>query len=136
MSTGGGINIQRLIFAEIVAVLSAPFMVLGGKSLLRQATDALAMPKSGYKVHPLLAAIGAGRTGKQAVCVRESNVQQGDQVVLQHGLYFGILLVLPVAGLQHEPGILIRDISRQCEPVVKAVVGQLHGILLVGLGPS
>ena len=62
-------------------------------------------------------------------------VQQGDQVVLQHGLYFGILLVLPVAGLQHEPGILIGDISRQCEPVVKAVVGQLHSILLVGLGP-
>ena len=67
--------------------------------LLRQVADALAMPKSGYKVHPLLAAIGAGRTGKQAVCVRESNVQQGDQVILQHGLYFRILLVLPVAGL-------------------------------------
>ena len=31
---------------------------------------------------------------------------------------------------------LIHILSRQCEPVVKAVVGQLHGILLVGLGPS
>lgn len=99
MSTGRGINVQRLIFAEFIPVLSAPFMVLGGESLLRQVADALAMPKSGYKVHPLLAAIGAGRTGKQAVCVRESNVQQGDQVILQHGLYFRILLVLPVAGL-------------------------------------
>ena len=62
-------------------------------------------------------------------------VQQGDQVVFQHGLYFGILLVLTVAGLQHEPGIFFRDISRKCEPVVKTVVGQLHGILLVSLGP-
>ena len=79
---------------------------------------------------------GAGRTGKQAVCIRKSGVQQGDQVVFQHGLYFGILLVLPVAGLQHEPGIFFRDISRKCEPVVKTVVGQLHGILLVGLAPS
>src|SRR5699024_12280057 len=56
----------------------------------------------------------------QAVCVWESGVQQGDQVVFQHGLYFGILLVLPVAGLQHEPGVLFRNISRKCEPVVKA----------------
>ena len=136
MSASRGINIQRLILAEIVAVLSAPLLVPGGKGFLRQTTDTLAMPKSGDKVHPLLTAIGAGRTGKQAVCVWESGVQQGDQVVFQHGLYFGILLVLPVAGLQHEPGVLFRDISRQCEPVVKAVVGQLHGILLVGLAPS
>ena len=118
------------------ALLSAPLLVLGGKGFLRQATDTFAMPESSYKVHPLFAAIGAGRTGKQAVCIRESGVQQGDQVVFQHGLYFGILLVLPVAGLQHEPGILFRDISRKCEPVVKTVVGQLHGILLVGLAPS
>ena len=135
-STGGDINVQRLIFTEIVAVLSAPLLVLGGKGFLRQATDTFAMPESSYKVHPLFAAIGAGRTGKQAVCIRESGVQQGDQVVFQHGLYFGILLVLAVAGLQHEPGIFFRDISRKCEPVVKTVVGQLHGILLVGLAPS
>ena len=136
MSESGGINVQRLVFTEIVAVLLAPLLVLGGKGLLRQATDALAMPKSGDKVHPLLTAIGAGRTGKQAVCVWKSSIQQGDQVVFQHGLYFGILLVLPVAGLQHEPGVLFRNISRKCEPVVKAVVGQLHGILLVCLGSS
>ena len=35
---------------------------------------------------------------------------------------------------EDEPGILLRDISRQCEPMIKAAVGQLHGILLVGLG--
>ena len=92
-------------------------MVLGGKSLLRQATDALAMPKSSYKVHPLLAAIGARRTDKQAVCVRENGVQQGDQVVLQHGLYFGILLV---AGLQHErvssSGIYLGSVRQWSSP--------------------
>ena len=60
VSTGGSVNVQRLIFAEIVAVLFAPFLVLGGKGLLRQAADALAMPKSSYKVHPFLAAIGRG----------------------------------------------------------------------------
>ena len=136
VSASRGINIQRLILAEIVAVLSAPLLVLGSKGLLRPATNALAMPKSSDKVHPLLAAIGAGRTGKQAICVWEGGVQQGDQVILQHGLNFGILLVLPVADFQHESGILLRDISRQCEPVVKTVVGQLYGILFVGFGPS
>ena len=42
---------------------------------------------------------------------------------------------LPRAQIPEGKGILIGDISRQCEPVVKAVVGQLHSILLVGLGP-
>ena len=79
MSASRGINIQRLILAEIVAVLSAPLLVLGSKGLLRPATNALAMPKSSDKVHPLLAAIGAGRTGKQAICVWEGGVQQGEQ---------------------------------------------------------
>ena len=77
VSIGRGINIQRLIFAEIVAVLPTPLLVLGGKGLLRQAADALAMPKSSYKVHPLFVAIGAGRTDKQAVCIWESSVQYG-----------------------------------------------------------
>lgn len=69
MPTGGGINVQRLAFTEIVAVLLAPLLVFGGKGLLRQVTNALAMPKSSYKVYPLLAAIVAGRTGEQAVCI-------------------------------------------------------------------
>ena len=43
VSTGGSVNVQRLIFAEIVAVLFAPFLVLGGKGFLRQAADALVM---------------------------------------------------------------------------------------------
>ena len=72
---GRGVYVQCLILAEIVAVLSVPLLVFGGKSLLRQATDALAMPKGSYKVHPLLAAIGTGRIGKQTVCVWESGVQ-------------------------------------------------------------
>ena len=35
VSASRGINIQRLILAEIVAVLSAPLLVLGSKGLLR-----------------------------------------------------------------------------------------------------
>lgn len=42
-------NVQCFIFGEIVAVLFAPLPVFGGKGLLRQATDALAVPKSSYK---------------------------------------------------------------------------------------
>src|SRR5699024_2189558 len=131
-----GINIQRRSLAEIVAVLSAPLLVLRSKGLLRPATNALAMPKSSDKVHPLLAAIGAGRTGRPAICVCGGGGQQGDQVSLQQGLISGLLLVLAVADFQHESGILLRDISRQCAPVVKTVVGQLYGILFVGFGPS
>ena len=37
VSASRGINIQRLILAEIVAVLSAPLLVLGSKGLLRPA---------------------------------------------------------------------------------------------------
>lgn len=50
------------------------------------------MWESGYKVHPLLTAIRPGRAGKQAVCVWESGVEQGDQIVFKHGLCFGALL--------------------------------------------
>ena len=57
-------NKGNSIFAEIVTVLPAPFLVLSSKGFRRQATDTLAMPKSSYKVYPLLAAIGAGRSGK------------------------------------------------------------------------
>lgn len=39
VSTGGGTNVQRLVFAEIVAVLSAPLLVFGGKCFLRQAAE-------------------------------------------------------------------------------------------------
>ena len=96
VSASRGINIQRLILAEIVAVLSAPLLVLGSKGLLRPATNALAMPKSSDKVHPLLAAIGAGRTGKQAICVWEGGVQQGEQRLIGADL---LILLSDIDGL-------------------------------------
>ena len=133
VSAGLGVNGMRLCFTEVVAVLSAPTLVFVCECLLGFLTDAAAMPEFSHKVHPLLAAIGAGRTGKQAVCIRKSGVQQGDQVILQHGLNFGILLVLPVADFQHESGILLRDISRQGKPAVKTIVRQLYSILPVSL---
>ncbi len=136
MATGRGVDIQSLFLAEIVAMLLAPFLVLGDKGFRRKAADTLTVPESIHKIHPFLAAIRTGGTGKQTIGVRKSGIQQGNQIVLEHGLYLGILLVLPVAVFQHQPGIFLRNISRQREPVVKAVVGQLYGIFLVGLGSS
>ena len=51
---------------------------------LRPATNALAMPKSSDKVHPRLAAIGAGRTGKQAICVWD----KCQYCLIRYRLYF------------------------------------------------
>ncbi len=50
--TGGGVDIQRLILAEVVTVCLAPFLVLGYESLFRQATDTFTVPESGDKGLP------------------------------------------------------------------------------------
>lgn len=53
------------------------------------------------------------------------------QVVLQYDLYFGMLLILPESGLQHETKIFIRNISLQCEPAFNPVVGQSHSVFKI-----
>lgn len=93
------------------------------------------MLESGYKVHLFLAAICSGWVCEQPVCIRESGAQQRDQIVFEHGLQLGILLVLPITGLEHQPGVLLRNIFGQREPVAEAIIRQLYGVLLVGLGP-
>ena len=123
-----------LIRAEIVTVLLAPLLVLRCEGFLRDSTNTLTMPEICHKIHPLLAAIGTGRTAEKAVCVRESGIQQGNQVVLESGLYLGILPVLPIAILQHKPGIVRWDVFRQRKPVIQTIVGQLHSVFLIGLG--
>lgn len=60
-------------------------------------------------------------------------LEQGDKIIFQHGLHLGILLVLPAAVLEHQSGIFFRNVPWQGKPVVKAVVCQLDGVLLVGL---
>ena len=114
-------------------------MLLDHERLFRTLADAFVMPELRHEVHSLFASTRAGRADKQAVCVRESGIQRRDQVVLQGSPHFGILPVLPllpVAGLQHQPYIFLREVLRQGKPVVKAVVCQLYGVFFVGLGSS
>ena len=68
------------------------------------------MQESSYKVHPLLAAVRPGSACKQAVRVRECVVKQGNQIVFEHSLHLGALLVLPVCGFQHEPYLILWDV--------------------------
>ena len=56
------------------------------------------MFKKAYEGGYANAAVRPGRARKQAVCVWKSGVEQGDQVVFEHGLNLGTLLVLPVCG--------------------------------------
>lgn len=135
MPTGGGIDVQGLVLAEVVAMLLAPLLILGCKCLFGQPTDTFTVWESGNKVHPFLTSVSPGRACKQAVRVWKSGVEQGDQIVFKHGLYFGALLVLSVCGFQHKPHLILRDVSGQRQPVVEAVVGQLERVLLIGLGP-
>ena len=41
MPAGGGIDVQRLVLTEVVAVLLAPLLILGCKRLFGQPTDTL-----------------------------------------------------------------------------------------------
>lgn len=108
--------VQCRILAEIVAALSKSLLVFDGKDFFGQAIDVLAIPQNSNKVFLFLAAISTERTGTYAVCIWKIVFPQRDQVILQCGLYFGILLA---AGLQHNSKSLLWDISRQCGSVVK-----------------
>lgn len=52
----------------------------------------------------------------------------------QHSLHLGILLILPIRGLQHQADIFFRYVLGQFIPVGKAVLSQFPGIPLVSLG--
>lgn len=120
---------------EIVAMFPAPLLVFSRKGPLGEPTNALTMPESGDTIQPFFTAIGTGRASEKAVRIRESGIQQRNQVVLEHGLQFEILLVLPVTVLQHQPCIFLREVLRQRKPVVEAVVFQFYSVFLVGLSP-
>ena len=55
------------------------------------------MPEGRDEIHPFLTSIGTGGAIEQSIDLREHGIQQGNQVVFQHGLHLGILLVVPVA---------------------------------------
>ena len=75
---GRGVNVQRLVLTEVIAMPLTPFLVFGCKCLFGQLANTLTMPKGRNEIHPLLATVRSGGTGKQAVCVQESGVKQGD----------------------------------------------------------
>jgi len=62
------------------------------------------MPESSYEIHPFFTAVGSGRAAEKTVAARECGIQQGDQVVLEHGLNLGILLVTADSSLSASAG--------------------------------
>lgn len=60
----------------LLAILFTPLLVLPCEVFLRNLTNALTMPETCYKIHPLLTAIGAGRATKETVRIRESSILQ------------------------------------------------------------
>ena len=69
MPTGEGVDVKRLILAEVVTVFLAPLLILGCKRPFGESADTLTVRESSYKVYPLLAAVRPGRAGKQSVRV-------------------------------------------------------------------
>lgn len=96
-ATSRSVDIECLIFTKIIAVLFTPLLVSGREGFFRKLTDTLAVPERIHQVYLLLTSIRPDRAAEKAVHIEESSIQQGDQVVFEHGLQFGILL-LPVAG--------------------------------------
>ena len=71
---GGGIDVNCLVLAEIVAMLPAPLLIAFGESLLGHFTDTFAMPVLLYEIHPLLAAVSPGGASKKPVSIREGAI--------------------------------------------------------------
>lgn len=114
-------------------MLFAPPQILVHKYLFGAFTDAIAVPELGHEVHPLFAPICTGGSVKQTIRVRESGIQQGNQIVFLHGLYLASLSVLLVTVLQQQSGIILWKASWQSKPAVKTVVRQLYCVFSVDL---
>jgi hypothetical protein len=113
VSTGRGINVKSFILAEVVAVLSTPFLIVPSKGIYAQPTNTLTMPVLTDEIYPFFAAVSSGWAGKQLVSVRKGDIKQRDEIVFLHGPHFAELLILAVTGFQHEPGVSGREISRK-----------------------
>ena len=136
MSASGYVDIKRLVLAEVVAVLTAPFLIALGKGLYAHVANALAVPVLRDEIYPLLAAIGSRWAGKELVGIRKGDVEQRDKIVLLHSSHLAELLILTVTGFQHEPGVSGGEIPGKSEPMIQSVVRQLDGVLLVSLGSA
>ncbi len=136
MSAGGYVDIKSLVFAEVVAMLTAPFLIALGKGFYAHVANALAVPVLRDEIYPFLAAVSSRRAGKELVCFWKCDVEQRDEIVLLHRSHLAELLILTVTGLQQEPGVSGGEIPGKCGPMIQSVVRQLDGVLLVGLGSA
>ena len=133
MAAAFGVDIQSFLFTEMVTLTLAPFLVALGECLLADAADAVAVPECHDKVHPFLVAVRTLRTGEQFVHAGKGLVGQRNEIVLQRHHRFHVEIVLAAAQLQLLSYSVHGSIFPQIHPVVKAVLGDLHGIGLVGL---
>ena len=133
MTADSSVDIQSLFRAEMVALALAPFLVTLGEYLLADAADAVAVPECHDKIHPFLVAVSTLRAGEQFVHTGKGLVGQRNEIVLQRYHRFHVEVVLAAAQLQLLSHSVHRSIFPQIHPVVKAVLGGLHGVCLVGL---
>lgn len=89
-------NLSGFSGIEIVAMPFAPLSVTLCKSALAQSPHTVHMPKGRGEIHPLLAPIRADRAVKEGVHTGIGLVEQGNQVVLESDLVFGVQTILPV----------------------------------------
>lgn len=64
MAATAGIEIQRFLCAEMVALSLAPLLVTLGERLLADAANAVAVPEGHDKIHPFLVAVRTLRAGE------------------------------------------------------------------------
>ena len=133
MAAASGVNVQCFFCAEMVALAFAPLLVALGECLFAGAADAVAVPKGHDKVHPFLVTVCTLWAGEQFVHAGKGLVGQRNEVVLQRYHRFHVEVVLAAAQLQLLSYRVHRSIFLQIHPVVKAVLGNFHGICLVGL---
>ena len=133
MPTAAGIDVQCFLDAAMVTFAFAPLLVTLGECLLADAADAVTVPECHDKVHPFLVAVRTLRAGEQFAHAGKGLVGQRNEIVLQRHHRFHVEVVLAAAQLQLLSYSVHGSIFPQIHPVVKAVLGNLHGIGLVGL---
>ena len=64
MATAGGVYVQRLLCAELVALALASLLVTLGKCLFADTADAIAVPEGHDKINPFLVTVSTLRAGE------------------------------------------------------------------------
>ena len=133
MATTPSVDIQSLFRAKMIPLALAPLLVTLGECFFADAADAVAVPKGHDKVHPFLVAVSTLRAGEQLIHAGKGLVGQRNEVILQRYHRFHVEVVLAAAQLQLLSHSVHGSIFTQIHPVVKAVLGDFHGVSLVSL---